>query len=50
MVPRIQKNGEIHYAKKGKEPPPDLRGFERKNTNPASPDAWKFVPEFPPCA
>jgi len=49
-TPRIQKNGEVHYIKKGKTPPAELRGYERKNDNLASPDAWKFTPIFPPCA
>jgi len=49
MKPRLLPNGEVHYTQKGKEPPPDIRGFKRKSNIQASPDAWKFVPIFPPC-
>lgn len=48
--PIIQKNGEVHYPRKGKDPPLLLRGYKRKNDNPASPDAWKFIPDYPSCA
>lgn len=49
MKPQLMPNGEVHYTRKGKDIPPDIRGFQRKNKNPASPDAWKFLPIFPPC-
>jgi len=48
-TPRIMPNGEIHYPRKGT-PPLDIRGYKRKNANPASADAFKFVPDFPICA
>ena len=49
MDPRVMPNGEIHYPRKGKEPPADVRGYKRKSENPASSDAWKFVPDIPDC-
>lgn len=47
--PRYMPDGSLQYPRKGKDPPLAIRGYRRKNDNPTSPDAWIFIPEFPPC-
>lgn len=49
MRPHLMPNGEVCYPRKGKKIPPEIRGYRRKNDNPASSDAWIFIPELPPC-
>lgn len=41
---RLLSDGSVEYAKKGREPPPDLDGFKRDPGN-----AWKFLPLWPKC-
>jgi hypothetical protein len=41
---RVMSNGDIVYAKKGDEPPPDIEGYQRDEH-----DWWKFHKMWLPC-
>lgn len=41
---RVMANGDIVYAKKGNEPPPDIEGFTRDPKDP-----WRFNKKWTPC-
>lgn len=47
--PKLMPSGELVYPRTGYEPPKVPEGYKRKNDDIKHPDAWVFVPQWPPC-
>lgn len=47
--PKFMPDGSLVYPRTGWEPPKVPEGYRRKNDDPRSPDAWVFLPNWPPC-
>lgn len=48
-APKVLDDGTLVYEKKGFEPPQEHDGYRRKSNDLRSPEAWQFVPVWPPC-
>jgi hypothetical protein len=47
--PSVLPGGVLVYKQTGWEPPPPHHGYRRKSDDIKSPDAWTFIPLWPPC-